>query len=256
MGRRKKGGIMTGLKIQNITYEQALEVINEKTIITLPIGGGSKEHGGHLPMGTDYFVTDWIAEQVTKSYPVVCLPTLPYAYFPAFVDWKGSVSISAVNFINYVKDILLSFTRFGVRKFLIIDGGVSTQLPLKILSMDMLNDHGVYVALTNILGLGHEVHDEVCLEKRGGHADEGETSCMLYLNKDLVHMNKAVEEYLEKPQWASRNGFVRVYLPGHMDTPGGVNGNSTLGTREKGGKILRAMVEDILLFLGEFDRSF
>lgn len=51
------------------------------------------------------------------------LPTLPYAYFPAFVQWKGSVSIEHEHFTNYVRDILMSFIRFGVRKFLIIDGG-------------------------------------------------------------------------------------------------------------------------------------
>ena len=37
-------------------------------------------------MGTDYFVTDDVAQEVTKRCDVLTLPTLPYAYFPAFIN--------------------------------------------------------------------------------------------------------------------------------------------------------------------------
>jgi len=82
-----------GYFIKDLTYEQCVPLINKDTTIVLPIGGGSKEHGNHLPMGTDYYVTDWVATEVTKRCDVVTLPTLPYAYFPAFIKWKGSVSV-------------------------------------------------------------------------------------------------------------------------------------------------------------------
>ena len=49
---------MKGTFIKEITYPECCEQINENTVIVLPIGGGSKEHGSHLPMGTDYSVTD------------------------------------------------------------------------------------------------------------------------------------------------------------------------------------------------------
>ena len=98
--------------IKEMTYGQLEPLITEDTVVVLPIGGGSKEHGNHLPMGTDYYVTDWIAEQVTKKCDVLTLPTLPYAYFPAFVEWKGSVSIEHEHFTNYVQDILKSYIKW------------------------------------------------------------------------------------------------------------------------------------------------
>lgn len=243
---------MKGVFIKDITYEQCKEHINEKTIVVLPIGGGSKEHGDHLPMGTDFMVTNWIAEKVTELFPVVTLPTLPYAYFPAFVEWKGSVSIGADHFINFVKDIILSFARFGVKKFLIIDGGVSTHLPLMVLSGTMNNDYNVKVAVSNVNGLGKEVHDEVCTQSSGGHGDEAETSCMLHINSSLVHMDKTVEEYSTNIPGATKNGVQKVYFPGRMTTHKGTNGNSTLATEEKGQRILNAMVDDLLIFLESF----
>ena len=65
-------------------------------------------------------------------------------------------------------DIIRSFARHGVKKFLLLDGGVSTHFPMRILSYDMRNELGVYVAVTNIRGLGKEVQLEVCEQEEGG----------------------------------------------------------------------------------------
>ena len=243
-----------GVFLSEITYETAKDLINEKSIVVLPIGGGVKEHGDHMPLGTDYYVTDWVAKKVTENYEVLTLPTLPYAYFPAFRDWKGSVTIEADNFINFVRDILLSYVRFGVKKFLIIDGGVSTHIPLKILSLDMNNKYDVKVAVTNYSGLGVETEKEICTQKQGGHGDEAETSIMLYINEKLVDMGKTVEEYRFSVEGTVKNGVEKVYLPMRMSTQKGTNGNSTLATKEKGEKILLAQVKDILEFLENFDK--
>lgn len=241
-----------GYLISELTYEQLQPLLTENSVVVLPIGGGSKEHGGHLPMGTDYFVTDYVARQVTERSDVLTLPTLPYAYFPAFVKWKGSVSIEHEHFTNYVQDILMSFARFGVRKFLIIDGGVSTHPPLCMLARDLDNSHDLKVAVTDIRELARETEEALCTQEQGGHGDESETSTMLYIREDLVHMEKAVEEYCGSFPGAVVNGRSKVYLSSRMCTPHGINGNSTLATKEKGEQILAAMVESICAFLQEY----
>ncbi|WP_432408878.1 hypothetical protein [Wukongibacter sp. M2B1] len=45
---------MRGIHISDITYARCKEVITNDTIIVLPIGGGSKEHGDHLPKWCHY----------------------------------------------------------------------------------------------------------------------------------------------------------------------------------------------------------
>lgn len=249
---RKKEEENMGYFISELTYEELAPLLTEEAVIVLPIGGGSKEHGNHLPMGTDYFVTDYVAQEVTKQCDVLTLPTLPYAYFPAFIKWKGSVSIEHKHFTDYVQDILLSFVRFGVRKFLIIDGGVSTHPPLCLLARDLDNSHNVKVAVSDIRGLAAETENELCTQKQGGHGDESETSTMLYLHENLVHMDKAVEEYSEEFPNTIVNGHRKIYFSSRMNTPNGINGNSTLATKEKGEKILQAMVDSICDFLKEY----
>ena len=79
--------------ISELSYGEFNSLVTDDSVIVLPIGGGSKEHGDHLPLGTDFYVTGWVANEVTKRKDVFTLPTLPYAYFPAFIEWKGSVSV-------------------------------------------------------------------------------------------------------------------------------------------------------------------
>ena len=50
---------MKGVFIKDLTYPQCCKMIDENSVIVLPIGGGSKEHGSHLPMGTDWYVTEY-----------------------------------------------------------------------------------------------------------------------------------------------------------------------------------------------------
>ena len=235
-----------------MTYEECLSAINEDTIIVIPAGGGTKEHGYHLPMGTDMYVTDYIAEKVTERCPVITLPIVSYAYYPAFVDWKGSVSIGYDTSIKLMEEIILSYARHGVRKFLIIDGGISTQNPMHILSSEMLRKHGLRVATTNIGALEKEAKAKVCKQPRGGHGDESETSCMLVIRPDLVHMEKAVEEYTMPVKGAVVDGVVKVFLGSKMQTEHGINGNSTLATKEKGEYILNSMIDGIVSFLDSF----
>jgi creatinine amidohydrolase len=246
---------MAGIQLAEHTWEEAVELLTEQSIILLPIGGGTKEHGPHLPLGTDLMVTEELANRVfaAAEAPLVLLPPLAYAFYPAFVDWKGSVSIQAETFKHFVGDIVRSFARHGVKKFLLLDGGVSTHFPLRILSYELRNALGVMVAVTNIRGLGAEMEAEVCEQREGGHADESETSCMLAIRPDLVKLEKALAEYSSKiPHMYGEDGRLKVAVSGKMDSPHGINGDPTLATVDKGRQILEAMAQDIVKFVEAF----
>ena len=128
---------MRGVRLADLTWPEAAEAVTRCPIALLPVGAGTKEHGPHLPCGTDLFVVEELARRVLEVYPVTVLPALAYGYFPAFVDWPGSVSISAHHFSDTVADIIRSLARHGTHKFLLLDGGVSTHPPLRTLSSEL-----------------------------------------------------------------------------------------------------------------------
>jgi len=246
---------MKGKKLSELTWEEARDAINEESIVVLPISGGTKEHGPHLPCGADLMVVEELGNRVVSSFPVILLPALAYGYYPAFVDWPGSVSISPDHFMGVTGDIIRSIAKFGVKKFLIIDGGVSTHPPMRILSSELHNELGLRLAVTNILGLGDEVRKEITEQEFGGHGDELETSCILAIRPDLVKMEKAVEDKnFQFPGTRGEGGVVKIHVSGKMVSKSGVNGNATLATPEKGEKLLQAMTDDIVEFLQYFSK--
>jgi len=86
-------------------------------------------------------------------------------------------------------------------------------------------------------------------QQRGGHADEGETSIVLYLRPDLVNMDAAVRDYRSEP--LPQIG----YRPGRFDrdTEPGLFGDPTLATAEKGEKLLALMRGNWLKALDQFE---
>ena len=153
-----------------------------------------------------------------------------------------------------MREIFISFIRHGVRKFLIVDFGFSTFFPLVTVSTSLNNEFGAKVAITRSAGLGDDVRKSMLKQKRGGHACEHESSHMIYIREDLVHMENAVEEYREQLPGTIKNGVERIYFSNRMETEHGVNGNAKLATKEKGEAILNAMVDDLLVFLEAFQK--
>jgi creatinine amidohydrolase len=243
---------MKGIILAEKTYVEVEQLVDEESIVVLPIGGGSKEHGPHLPCGTDFYIVEALAKDLVDHHDIVLLPTLAYGYYPAFVDWPGSVSISGQVFINMVGEIVQSFAKFGVKKFILLDIGVSTQAPLKVLASDLHNELDVYVALTDFSEIWGLVKDEVCQQDQGGHADEGETSLMLAIRPDLVHMDLAIEEYREPFQGTVVNGRRIVSIRSKMSSPNGIHGNATYATAEKGKILQQRSLEMVGAFIEEF----
>ena len=243
---------MRGCRLSEITYEEAQRITSPERIVVLPIGGGTKEHGPQLPCGTDLYVVEALADALVERCDVLMLPALAYAYYPAFVDWPGSISIRPTAFIEIVEDIVSSMARHGSRKFLLLDGGVSTQFPLRVACSELTNKLGVKMALTNIVGLGEEEKNRVCERESGGHADESETSCMCYLHPRRVKMDRAVKEIGTSAAMTGSSGVVKVAVAGKMGTRSGINGVATLATPAKGEAIIKAMIEDLVAFVERY----
>ncbi len=247
---------MQGVRLAELTWQEAAEAVKTHPVAVIPVGAGTKEHGPHLPCGTDLMVVEELARRVVQACSILLMPAVAYGYFPAFIDFPGSVSLQPEHFMGIVGDIIRSLARHGTQKFLILDGGVSTFPPMRTLAMQLHNELGVQVAVTNILGLGAEVEAEISEQGSGGHADEMETSNMLCIRPDLVKMERAVSETSPAvPGTRGKNGVQKVYVAGRMTTPHGINGNATLATRDKGEKLLAAMAQDLITFCNEFAKG-
>lgn len=90
---------------------------------------------------------------------------------------------------------------------------------------------------TDILHASAEVEKQVQQEPKGTHADEIETSVMVYIAPESVDMSKAQKDFPSGGPFQWRDPKAPNY------SPSGIFGGATLTTRVKGERIVRAQIE-------------
>lgn len=229
-----------GVLLEDLTWVEAEKVLRPETVVVIPIGAESKEHGPHLKLKTDYLEAEYYKQQILQRADVVIAPTVNYSFYPAFGEYPGSTSLRLETSRDVLVDICRSLSHFGPKRFYALNTGVSTIRALKP-AAEILAKDGIMLRYTDILAAGAAVEDRVKKEEGGTHADEIETSLMLYINPETVDMRKAVKDYHPGNGPLTRD----PHKPG-VYSASGIYGDATLATREKGEAVAHATVEAML----------
>ncbi|HWE02275.1 MAG TPA: creatininase family protein [Tepidisphaeraceae bacterium] len=232
-----------GRWIERLTWSEAEQAIKRLHTILIPVGAACKEHGLHLPLNTDWVVANYLAERIVQQCAVLALPTVSYGYYPAFLEYPGSVSIAAGAFEETIADICRSFARHGARKFYVLNTGISTRAPLEA-ARAALSAEGISMAYSDA-HLAASARRSVERQPFGTHADEIETSVMLYIAPQLVRMELAAPELTTNhPGALTRNPAG----PGVYSATGAW-GDPTLAMPEKGRIMVEAIIGEIMATL-------
>ena len=226
-------------EVAKLTWDR-LETLARQTIGLLPVGAACKEHGYHLPLGTDAAQVQWLCSELAKRTEVLVWPTVHYGYYPAFREFPGSPSVDRDCFEHTLIQVLNSMERSGHRCCIIVNSGIST-----INSVERVCHHRHHP--WHIYSGAHyrQTGAELAEQNHGGHADELETSLMLYIARETVNQSAAVP--VDKP--FTPGILNRSQLAELNYTPSGGMGNPSLGTESKGRRLAEAMLEDGLEFI-------
>jgi creatinine amidohydrolase len=229
-----------GVRLEDLTWKEAAGVLTPQAIVMIPLGAESKEHGPHLKLRNDFTMAEYFAKSVMARTPVVVAPTVNYSYYPAFVEYPGATSLRLETARDLIVDICRGLAHFGPRKFYVLNTGVSTLSALQP-AAELLARDGIVMRYTDILNASREVEDRIRQQPEGTHADEMETSEMLYIAPKSVDMSQASKDFPAGKgplQWRDPNA------PRY--SPSGVYGDATLATRAKGEKLVHATIDFIL----------
>jgi creatinine amidohydrolase len=237
-----------GILLEELTWDQAEHVLTPDRVIVIALGAEAKEHGRHLHLNNDFLMAEYFKQRVLKASDVVVAPTINYSFYPAFVEYPGSTNLRYDTARDMIIDIVRSLAHYGPRKFYILNTGISTNRPLaeaqKLLASDKIEMR--FTDLTKFDDLEKKVRTS-----GGTHADEIETSMMLYIAPKTVNMKKAVRDLNPKksgPLTRDPNG------PG-VYSPTGAWGDPTLATRAKGKIMVEGMTAAILKEIDDLRRS-
>ena len=229
-----------GTLLGRLTWIEAEKVLTPETVVVIPLGAESKEHGPHLLLENDFLLAQYFERRVRERCDVVVAPTINYSFYPAFLEYPGSTSLKLDTARDVVIDVVASLARYGPKRFYVLNTGVSTVRALEP-ARAALAAQGIEMRYSTWDRL-EPLYADVVEEKGGTHADEVETSMLLYIDPSAVDMSKAVDDYHP----SEKGGLTR-----DPDKPGtysasGVFGFATLATRAKGEVIVERVVAQLV----------
>jgi creatinine amidohydrolase len=230
-----------GVLLENLSWDEAEQILTPDRVVVIALGAESKEHGRHLQLNNDWVMAEYLKKRVLAAAPVVIAPTINYSFYPAFLEYPGSISLESNTARNMVVEICHTLALHGPRRFYILNTGISTIKPLSE-AAKTLSSEGITMTYFDLAEVD-DVVKKVQQEPEGTHADEIETSMMLYIAPDTVRMSKAEKDlHPHHPGALTRdpNATDKTY------SPTGAWGDPTLATREKGKIVTEATVKAIL----------
>jgi creatinine amidohydrolase len=244
---------MKGRYVEMLTWVEAESALRDGPTLLLPIGARTKEHGPHLPLDTDFRVAEYLARRIAERCALLVLPTLAYGFYPAFTEYPGSASVGFDAFRDTVVDICRSFAAHGARRCYVLNTGISTRRPLEA-ARERLTELGVGMRYTDFERACAEGRARVQTQPRGTHADEVETSMLLYIAPEVVHLELAQPELAEDRGGA--RGLTRdPNATGGIFSATGSWGDPTRATREKGELVVESMVNYLVAEIEAFARE-
>ncbi len=180
---------------------------------------------------------------------------MTYQYYSTFVDYPGTISLSFQTALGVVLDTCRLLHKQGFRKIYILNTGIRT-LDVLTVAKTILASEGIQMDyLESRKLMAQPEMRKLIKQARGTHADEVETSILLYIAPSVVNMSKAIKD--DRPRTGLPNsGFtpdpnnkIKSY------SPTGVWGDPTLASREKGKLFTEALTDYVINDINKFAAS-
>jgi creatinine amidohydrolase len=208
------------MKLAEMTWVEAVKKVAGKPVLVPH--GSLEEHGHHLPLKTDQATAEAVCSRFDKSNGVVVAPTMNYTAIVSTRVFPGSVGANPPEYKEWLKSVVECFLKLNPSKVVFFLGhdGRTQKAVFAELEAEFPKLSHVSVSALDKEAVGK-------ITETPGHAGEGETSLMLFIDPKSVKMGKAVDEL-----W-----------PEGGVSKSGVNGYPSKATKAKGKKLLDYLVK-------------
>jgi creatinine amidohydrolase/Fe(II)-dependent formamide hydrolase-like protein len=218
--------------------------------------GATEQHGPHLPLATDALLGDHLARIVAARLDAFVAPTVRIGCSEHHLEFPGTLSLSEDTFHGLVADIVRSLSRGGFGRVVLLPthggnfGPLAAALeklgPVPGLQISALTDLSALFAIAQLGATEHEVP----LGAGGVHAGEWETSMLMSIHPELVHLERGEAGYTGDPQAA----IGAIFGAGvHTVAENGVIGDPALASAEHGARYWEEALGITLISLGQLE---
>jgi len=232
-------------------------------VVIIPVGH-TEQHGLHLPMATDTLIIEAIAQGVMLSAPgrAVALPVMPYGVSTHRSSFAGTLNAGGRAFEDLWVNLIDRLAGRGFDRFYLLSGhGGNCSFLVNVVKYAGERHRRIFCAtawlyLSGPQGIAAIEQNRQSAIGGMGHAGELETSFILHLRPDLVHMERVVDEtdFIATPSYYMdwvEGGALVANPPWDDDTITGAYGAGSLATAEKGEIWLKAAITEKIAHVDE-----
>jgi creatinine amidohydrolase len=225
-------------------------------VLIAPIGH-TEQHGYHLPLCTDTTIIDAIGQGTAQAVPLeaLSLPVFPYGVSTHRRSFPGTFSVGGRVFEDFWLAVVDALVGLGFSRFYLMSGhGGNSSFLVNVIKYAGEKYPLIFCATAFLYLSGPQGVAAIEAKRKSvlggmGHACELETSLMLHLRPDLVHMERAVDEtdFISTPSYYMdwiEAGALTANPPWDDDTRTGAYGAGSQGTSEKGEYWLKVAIEE------------
>jgi creatinine amidohydrolase len=176
---------------------------------------------------------------------------MPFSTNVNLDECPWAMSLRPRTLLDFVRDVVDSVVRQGVRKVVILNGHGGNTGTLMSGLRELHGRCGAFVALTDQWTASSDVEQEIKETEETGHACEIETSVMLYLCPGHVKTEAAEPTRTRSTIFSSGRAYLTFVNPWHAYTVNTGIGDPTKATAEKGERMIEAAVDRLATTLKE-----
>lgn len=244
-------------------YEDNDPAINPQArqdwIAVLPLGA-HEQHGPHLPFDTDALLAQGIVNRLIAALPadlpVTFLPVEPVGYSIEHMDVAGTRTLGFDEAVHRWLGIAEQLHRQGIRKFVMLNAHGGNSPLMTIVATEARVRFNMLAVATSWTRFGQPEGwikpQDKAIDIHGGDI---ETSAMLALWPDKVHMERAAAFPSRQAAFATRFRHLRAYGPHAFGwkmsdlNEDGVAGNASVATAERGEQLVSHAVNGLIELL-------
>lgn len=233
--------------IEELTMPEFIRGLEQTRTVLVPFGA-TEEHGPHLPLNTDTLHAVEVGRKLAARRPVFIAPPIPYGVCRSTSQHPGTLSVTTATLRALAIDIVSALYRQGLRNVILLTGHAggthtATLIDAGEALLERFSDLKIAVLTEFMLaakegrGLIETIDDS--------HAGEIETSRILHSHPHLVK-GEAEREYPSFPVGILVRDKRRFW-------PGGVWGDPTRATADKGRRLEELVVESLDRFVTQLE---
>lgn len=231
------------MKWENLTASEFKDFIKESKGVAIIPYGCLEKHGYHLPLGTDMFIAQDMANKAADVEPALVVPMAPYGIISEARHTYGCLSLTSKLQYEILEELCDELARNGYHKIIIINGHGGARNFLNYFAQSRLEKKHDYIVFIYQAHMRSDEQDQKFLDLNGpvdgcGHADVRESSEICYLHPELAHMDRVDQSKEQVYELGRLNHLAEVGLYSaigwYADHPYHIAGNPIKANAQKG----------------------